>query len=530
MNGTDGRFGEGFEEFWDPEDLARAEEQRQQEQSSKPNGADGDWPDPDLGVLTLRRREPPELPLDTFGREWGSWIEAAAKTAACPPDYVAMPLLASASVLIGNARWAQATPGWEEPPHLWTIVVGESGEGKSPGADCLQRDVLPELARRMIGDYPERHREWQAAVAFDKAARRRYEEALRAAQKADGPSELPRMPQPTASDIEPEEPRLRQHDVTIEQVAAILATAAPKGVVIVRDEIAGWFLGLTAYNPAGRQFWIEAYGGRQYTVERRKHSTRPIKIPYHAVALSGGTQPAKLAELLTGADDGLFSRILWAWPNPIPFRLGRETPRIAWAIEALDKLRSLDLQPGDPPRLIYTALTSEGQRLLEEFGCEMQDRSKDTGGLLRSAFGKARGAALRLSLVLEWLWWCAKVDFADPPDRISPAAFTAAATLVADYFMPMAARVYGDAAATEAERSTATLARWIIKERPDEVHVRHLQRVVRLPGLRSAEQIRKAADALVDADWLQAPPKTVVGQVRNRISYPVNPKLKGIVL
>ena len=53
MTGAGGRFGEGFEEFWDPEDLARAQEQRQQEQKDlKPNGA---WPEPDLGVLNLRR-------------------------------------------------------------------------------------------------------------------------------------------------------------------------------------------------------------------------------------------------------------------------------------------------------------------------------------------------------------------------------------------------------------------------------------------------------------------------------------------
>jgi len=57
----------------------------------------------------------------------------------------------------------------------------------------------------------------------------------------------------------------------------------------------------------------------------------------------------RLAELITGADDGLLARIQWAWPDPVPFRLGRETPRAAWAIEALDRLRELDLKPGDPP-------------------------------------------------------------------------------------------------------------------------------------------------------------------------------------
>jgi hypothetical protein len=114
-----------------------------------------------------------------------------------------------------------------------------------------------------------------------------------------------------------------------------------------------------------------------------------------------------------------------------------------------------------------------------------------------------------------------------PPDSISKEAFAAAATLVAEYFMQMAERVFGDATATTIERDAATLTRWILKEDPDEVHVRALLREVRLPGLRSAEQIKKAADLLVEADWLRAPAKTVFGQPRSRVAYPVNPRLRG---
>ena len=128
------------------------------------------WPEPDMGVLRLHRRPPPPLPLDVFGAEVVRWIATAAEAAACPPDYVAAPLLAAASALIGHARWAQATPGWAEPPHLWLGVVGDSGNGKCPGADCLMRDVLPEIERRMLADFPDRLREWQADAEFAKAA------------------------------------------------------------------------------------------------------------------------------------------------------------------------------------------------------------------------------------------------------------------------------------------------------------------------------------------------------------------------
>ena len=133
---------------------------------------------------------------------------------------------------------------------------------------------------------------------------------------------------------------------------------------------------------------------------------------------------------------------------------------------------------------------------MEEFGQSIQDRQDTAGGLMRSALGKARGLALRLSLVLELLWWCGQEGMAPAPAQISARAFIAAAHLLDDYFLPMADRVYGDAAASPRDRDAATLARWIIRqreqeERPSEVSVRHLQRDVRLPGLTTAEIIHE---------------------------------------
>jgi hypothetical protein len=91
--------------------------------------------------------------------------------------------------------------------------------------------------------------------------------------------------------------------------------------------------------------------------------------------------------------------------------------------------------------------------------------------------------------------------------------------------MPMAERVYGDAAVSERDRAAAMLARWIISARPVELHVRHLQRDVRLQGLRTAEQIRAAAGMLVEADWLRKPvPGNEFGH-RGRIAHAVNPRL-----
>ena len=263
-----------------------------------------------MGMLRLRRRPPPALPLEVFGETWKQWLLGAAVAAACPVDYVVAPLLASVSTLIGNARWAQAWPGWSEPPHLWAVVVGDSGTGKSPGADCLMRDVLPTIERRMVGDYPDRLHEWQAAVEFDKIAKKRWQDDLREAQEKKKP--LPPIPKSTAPDVAPEKPRLRQHDVTIEQTGAILATAAPKGVVMVRDEIAGWD-GMELYNPAGLSGLSRRrpYGLRGASLAPNQSRSAPGRRGY------GGTQPERLSLLATGPTTAVFA--LWLWPIPSRF-------------------------------------------------------------------------------------------------------------------------------------------------------------------------------------------------------------------
>ena len=188
-------------------------------------------------------------------------------------------------------------------------------------------------------------------------------------------------------------------------------------------------------------------------------------------------------------------------------------------------MRELDLRPGDPPSPILVPLTKEARALIERFANEMQDRQSTASGPLRSQLGKARGAALRLALVLELMWWCGEEGIRPPPAQISARGFAAAARLIGDYFMPMAVRVYGDAAASERDRAAAMLARWIISARPAELHVRHLQRDVRLQGLRTAEQIRAAAGMLIEADWLREPALGNKFGQRRRIAYAVNPWL-----
>ena len=177
-----------------------------------------------------------------------------------------------------------------------------------------------------------------------------------------------------------------------------------------------------------------------------------------------------------------------------------------------------------PATPVHVPLAAAAYPALVKFAREMQTEQVSAYGLMRSELGKGRGHVLRLSLVLEFLWWCAADHITAPPSSISERAFIAACCFMADYAIPMAERTYGDAVAKQADRNAAMLARWILKIRPAEVNTRRLLREARLPGLVDAETAHEACQILVDACWLFEPVSTGKGG-RPRASYPINPRV-----
>ena len=123
-----------------------------------------------------------------------------------------------------------------------------------------------------------------------------------------------------------------------------------------------------------------------------------------SLAVFGTIQPDRLAETLTGADDGLISRFLWTWPELKCFVMpGKGSPQED-AIAALRRLEELDLITGttgqNQPHPV--PLVHKARLRLESFCQYIQEREKSEFGLMKSTLGKARGQALRLALVLEY--------------------------------------------------------------------------------------------------------------------------------
>ncbi len=476
---------------------------------------------PEVGFLTRTRLPAPRLPLAAFGPWWASWIERTAAGANAPPDYVAAPLLAVGSALIGNARWARGWHGWFEPPALWLASVGNPSSGKSPGAAPVMREVLALVEAQMARGYPDALAAWTEAAKVAELTERQWEKEAAAALKQGG--DVPPKPQGAVCRPAPVRPRVRVADATVEALAAILA-GLPKGVLHVRDELAGWLLNLQRYSGGSdRPFWLESYVGGPYTVDRQKNPV-PLFIPRLAVATFGTIQPDRLEDALTGVDDGLAGRFLWAWPDPHPFRRPAQSCDAPAAALRLQRLAGLAMPAGDDgePCPAYVSLDPGAADLLERFARDMQVAEEGAQGLLKSSMGKARGQVLRLALVLQLLRWCA--DDGPEPSTVDADAMQAAADLMRSYFLPMAARVLGDASVPAEERNARTLAEWIMRERPAVVNVSSIRDGARLPGLRESEPVKQACRFLADARWLLPPADT--GQAgRPRGDWTVNPLL-----
>ena len=505
-----------------------------------------DWPEPDMSVLD-GGLPPPPLPVDVFGPFWARWITAHAKQASVPGDYVAAPLLGVATAAIGNARAVAPWPGWIEPSILWLAKVGTPSSGKTP-SDAAVLSLVARLESELAASFDETLRQHETDALAAVLAKEAWEKDVRkAVESGHAP---PVMPERANTPRRPKRPRFKVADTTPEAMG-LLMEAHPKGLAFHRDELAGFLGAFDKYGGSGsdRAFWAECYNGGFYVIDRVKHP-EPIRIPHLNVSVIGGIQPDRLNSLLlSGDDDGLPARFLMVWPEPLPPERPTVTINDDLAYEALKRLHGLEMgvsEEGQPVRVIIP-LTDEAAAIFQEWRRE-HFKGQPPPGLFASHYGKLPGIVLRLALVLEHLWWAVEEpgqreesdfpwmtesDFpwmtsSAPPSRIGVMATTAAAALVTDYFLPMARRAYGDATLPEDERGARTIARWILKEQFERLNAREMQRKVKLPGLRTAKDVRAALDYMKEASWIwPAPSREGDTAGRQRSDYIVNPKLRG---
>ncbi|MDA0743971.1 MAG: DUF3987 domain-containing protein [Proteobacteria bacterium] len=420
-----------------------------------------DWPDADLSILLGPQIEAPAFPTDLLGEWWGEWCRAAAKGASAPVDYTAVGLLTVAGSLIGNARVVAPRPDWYEPPILWTVLLGAPSAGKSPALDPMSR-ILDDFEADAAADHGATIRAHTTEAEAAKARRETWLKGVKAAAK--NGAEPPLMPQDAEEPPAPVRPRVRLSDTTLE-AAAELSAGNPKGLLLFRDELAGWWRGFDRYNGGDgeRQFWLQAYGARSYVIDR-KTAANPVTIDRLAISVLGGVQPDVLSQMLLGEADGFAARFLYAYPEPVKgFSLvapnaDREGAKVF--LSRLKALVPLAEAAGVSSGPLICPLDADAAIEFESWWRDRRGEASEANGLWGGWLGKQGGQALRLALVLEYLWWCAAADI-DAPQSVSLAAMKAAMSLIDCWAGPMAKRAFGASAISLEEADATTLARWI---------------------------------------------------------------------
>ncbi|GAB1407228.1 hypothetical protein MASR1M8_11470 [Thermomonas brevis] len=347
------------------------------------------------------------------------WCADIAQRASVPLDFVAVPAMVMLGAALGRCIAVSMLEhgGWYERAILWGCVIGRPSSGKSPALAPARR-LLDKLALQERAAYEREVQEHMARAMVAEAHKGNAREAIKAAIKKGDTGKAEAL----ARDVRelegpPPEPRLTTNDATVPKVGELL-NANPRGLLLYRDELAGWLAGLDREGCEGdRAFWLECWNGSGgFTVDRIGRGT--IRVEACAVSILGGMQPGKLATYVRGAvnggfnDDGLIQRFqLAVYPNqPRDWRLSDkpgkpESEAAAW--EAMQRLRNLNPEAVGARQahdcdVPYLPFDAEARELLKEWMEALMQRLRSDAEpeWMESHLSKYRSLAGRLALLL----------------------------------------------------------------------------------------------------------------------------------
>lgn len=235
--------------------------------------------------------DPPELPTGLLPEiiEQYACIEGA--NMGCDPAGLAMSALticAGATSDQIKVRVKQHDRYWTEPARLWSALVGDPSTKKSP--------IILQAARPL--------------AKIDHKLTRIY---LTEKQRYNALSAELKLTTPA-----PKHPRVKLEDTTIEAAQEVLKDS-PNGVLLLQDELSGFFGAMDKYSGRGssadRAFWMKAYNGGAATFNRIGRGSG--YIPNLSVSMLGGIQPDAVRKTAAdGIDDGLLQRELFIVLRP----------------------------------------------------------------------------------------------------------------------------------------------------------------------------------------------------------------------
>jgi hypothetical protein len=412
------------------------------------------------------------FPIDTLPAVAGEFTTATAEAVWTDPAAVALPLLAALGAAIGTTCRIRIKPDWREYAVLWTGVVCESGTGKTPAQQHVLGPV--ELAEQLAAA------EYAATMKGHDRALLEYEKELaewkRAKKKSGDPPERP---------AEPVWRRYIVNDITIESLAEKLSEN-PRGLLLARDEFAGWLLSFERY-ASGKSSdlpnWLSMHNAGSVRTDRKTGTKKTIYVPRAFVCVTGGIQPKALRRALgvEGFDCGLAARLLLAMPPRRPRRFSEATIpervrlRVAETFRQLWQLRHRT-DEHDQPDAVDVPLSEEAKERFAQFVNEWgEEQFSTTSGDLAAVWSKLEATCARLALIFH----LARYAGGEPVDLDAVNAETVdAAVKLTRWFGNEARRVYAVLGESEDEQAHRELVE-LIARRGGNVTARDLQQAAR---------------------------------------------------
>ncbi len=365
--------------------------------NSKDNAAEPEAPWEPLQPLPGLYPPVPELPAELIPDPLRPWLFDIAERASLPLEFVTCPALVALSAVIGRSvgiypkRWDD----WLVVPNLWGGIVGKPGVMKSA---AISEPTKP--LRALANKAREAFQETQGDADAEKSRLELEvsvlkEQAKRDAKKGGISSDF----QATLRDLTEQlkdatvtERRYLTQDATVEKLGELLQEN-PNGLLVLRDELAGWLRTLERPGREGeREFYLEAWNGTGgFTFDRIGRGT--VHIDALTVSMLGAIQPGKLDKYLSeaiaggGGADGLLQRFqLVVYPDRVgeykhvdryPDSAAKQ--KVNAIFETLDSLDltqlGLDTQEGEIPALHFT---DDAQELFDLWRTELETRLRSS--------------------------------------------------------------------------------------------------------------------------------------------------------
>jgi hypothetical protein len=229
---------------------------------------------------------------------------------------------------------------------------------------------------------------------------------------------------------------------------------------MIVDELAGLFLNLARYSGGSdREFWLEAWNGKYFVVERMGRES--VVIDHLLVGMCGGFQPDKLNRSFSGDADGLYTRMLFAWPPEPAYQKLTDHVQEVEPEFYNTLMRLIDLPAEQDGELLISpvSLSFDARAAFEDFREYVHDQKAALDGKDREWWAKAPAHVLRLSGTLAYLDWARRTAgqaaIVEEPNRVDARFVKAAVTLVRDYFWTHARAALRQIGTTERHANAA---------------------------------------------------------------------------